>query len=201
MNIEDIRNADRPSGFDHVHSPKPNRWRAQAGTRPKFAGDTSGSSWMGPYRLSAEEAAQDYVNMVNLGAASPGGGKRIRTAIRRAGHSRRRTLSPAERVAADIRRDAVAGPDHPGWVYLVAERGHTALDDFVKVGWTGHERAEARLADFQVGNPRPLVMVAKFVGTKDDEANLHDEFHHTRVIGEWFRCTPALLRHFDRQEA
>lgn len=75
--IEDIRNADRPSGFHHVNSATGGRmsarrnvqlWRAEAGRSAK-AGVRDG--WRGPTRHTPEEAAQDYVDYVRTGGRVP----------------------------------------------------------------------------------------------------------------------------------
>jgi hypothetical protein len=198
LNIDDIRNPERRSGFDHVSSPAPGRWRAQAGARPRQAGQQT-SSWQGPYRVTPEDAAQDYVNMVNLGAAAPGGARRVRTAFRTARHPRRRRdLTPAEKVARDIARDATADIDRPGWVYLIGEGNDpTQSGSFVKIGWTASDPPEARLGDYQTGNPRRLTMIAAVPGTKDDEHRLQDRFSHDQILGEWFRISFALKAAFD----
>lgn len=69
LTIEDIRNSDRKSGFDHVNASSkgagrsdPNWWTAviYGGTQNK-----AGVAWRGRRRRIAEEAAQDYCDYVN----------------------------------------------------------------------------------------------------------------------------------------
>lgn len=69
ITIDDLRNDERKSGFDHVNSAMGRNniipiWRAAAGGR---AVHTVGAAWRGPTRRTAKEAAQDYCDYVNGG--------------------------------------------------------------------------------------------------------------------------------------
>jgi hypothetical protein len=123
-------------------------------------------------------------------------------ALKRAGHakSKRRPLTKQQQVALDILRDARAKPKTMGWVYLVVEGhyGPQGLNGAAvgKVGWTSKNPPEARLNDYQAGNPRKLVMIGKIRGTKRKESNIHKRHIDKNVLGEWFRLDDALLSEF-----
>lgn len=203
LTVETLRNPARKSGFDHVRiSSAPGRpttlYRAQAGGRPQRAGQR-GNSWSGPSRRTPEQAAQDYCDMVNLRAVGPGGKVAVRTNMRRALHVRRqRALTPAEKVAKDIARDArLKGRGHPGFVYLIAEdRDGPLTETYVKIGWTAADPPEQRMGDFQAGNPRRLRMIAAIPGTTDLEHELQARFGAQQVLGEWFVYSPEIQEAF-----
>jgi len=85
-----------------------------------------------------------------------------------------------------------------GWVYVIAPNESSA----VKIGRTGNRSVKGRLADFQVGHPDPLVVLAK-VRCRDDKAlenQIHDALSRYRVSWaggrivrrEWFGRTPEV---------
>lgn len=51
----------------------------------------------------------------------------------------------------------------------------------------------ARMAELQVGNHERLILLTSFVGTSDNELELHKRFAHLNVRGEWFLPAPELL--------
>jgi hypothetical protein len=57
--------------------------------------------------------------------------------------------------------------------------------EFVKIG-IATDPAQ-RLTALQTGNPRPLKLLAQFIGDREFEAKLHRDYAHLRVHGEWFR--------------
>ncbi len=147
----------------------------------------------GPRRATALEAAQDYCDYIN-GQATP-----ATPALKRAGHAKakRKPIAPAQQVALDILRDARAKPRTMGWVYLVIEDARFIPATVGKIGWTSKNPPEARLNDYQAGNPRKLVMLGTIRGTKRREANLHRKYIANNVLGEWFYLTDALLSEFN----
>jgi hypothetical protein len=194
---KDLRNPKRKSGYDHVGvihgGARTKPYQAQSGTGN---GHGKGAGWRGPFRRTALEAAQDYCNYINgSSAATP-----ATPALKRAGHAKakRKPITKAQQVALDILRDARAKPRTMGWVYLVIEDPEWVLSlrSVGKIGWTSKSPPEARLNDYQAGNPRKLVMVGSIKGTKKREANLHAKYIRDNVLGEWFRLSDALLAEF-----
>ncbi len=206
ITIEDLRNPAKQSGFDNVTANgRRTNWRASSGNTTTANGRSPG--WRGPTRKSPEAAAQDYVDFVNLTRG------RVRVAGRRrqpGTHPRRPRVvrtdrqpggwrqSPAAQVARDIVSDARGWrAGQPGWIYLVAEHESFGPQTFVKVGGTVADPPERRLGDYQVGNPRRLVMVAKIRGTYADEKRLHEKYADDNMLGEWFFDSPALRAEFE----
>jgi hypothetical protein len=73
-------------------------------------------------------------------------------------------------------------------IYGVIEEGDETT---IKVGYTGPygvslNDAVVRVRGLQVGNRRPLVIVAAAVGERFDETALHKQFEKHRIAGEWF---------------
>lgn len=56
-------------------------------------------------------------------------------------------------------------------------------------GW----RVLDRLRGLQVGNPRPLCLVATMRGGKAAERELHARFKALHIRGEWYRPEPELI--------
>lgn len=118
-------------------------------------------------------------------------------ALKQAKHKQRDTqpLSDVElallRERRAIREKESAKPD---LCYLVGVKGE---NKFVKIGHS-HDPA-ARLADYQSGNPRELVLLATLPGGEGTERELHRKFmvyHTDECIGEWFRKSPEIMNHF-----
>jgi hypothetical protein len=194
MNItpKDIENPARKSGYDGVivdhgggHRDKP--FRAEVSYRGGRASGTA-RGWRGPRRATALEAAQDRCDYINTGGvATP-------ATLRSAGHSgRRRTrvIDEEERAALGVLRDKRAMRSRQvkqGYVYCITDG--TA----VKIGYS--LKPEARVAELQTGNPRPLRLLATQKGTEADEKALHVRYLHLNVLQEWFRPTNKLLSEF-----
>jgi hypothetical protein len=187
-----LRDTKTRSGYKHVR--KVGGQPSLPKTKPYYqAQHMPGSGDHGPGRKTALEAAQDYCDWVNGRKIVPA------PALKRAAHpkAKRKKITPAQQVALDILRDARAKPKAMGWVYLVVETRPWGLDfERGKVGWTSKNPPEARLNDYQAGNPRKLVMIGKIKGTKRKESNIHKRHIAKNVLGEWFRLDDALLSEF-----
>ena len=53
--------------------------------------------------------------------------------------------------------------------------------------------AHKRLKGLQTGNPRTLTVLGVMEGTLQDEHEIHEELHTSRIRNEWFRPTPEVL--------
>ncbi|WP_066781902.1 GIY-YIG nuclease family protein [Sphingomonas sp. CCH5-D11] len=69
-------------------------------------------------------------------------------------------------------------------------------DGPVKIGFSA--KPESRLRDLQVGSPYPLKVLATIGSGARMEALYHREFASSRLHGEWFERTPALLAEITR---
>ena len=78
-----------------------------------------------------------------------------------------------------------------GWVYFIGEVGN---EDYVKIGLTRREEAEARRKKLQTGNPRKLevLLLCKVDNAHAVERDFHQLFSSARAQGEWFRRTPGI---------
>jgi hypothetical protein len=79
-------------------------------------------------------------------------------------------------------------PDHyrtPGVVYFARSA------DQIKIGFTIN--LKERLAKLQTGTPGSLELLAAVPGTRGLERHLHHKFGGSRVRGEWFAVTDAIL--------
>ncbi len=75
----------------------------------------------------------------------------------------------------------------PGLVYFVlAGSGH------IKIGYTGDDDPNVRLASIQTGNPFPLSVIAVCMGSVMHERVLHKYFEIERASGEWFFASKRL---------
>jgi hypothetical protein len=78
------------------------------------------------------------------------------------------------------------------WTYAVVDTSYPA----VKLGKSaGHP--SVRMGELQVGNPRPLRLLAYTAHLT--EAALHRRLHRDRLRGEWFRLAPQLLALVERE--
>ena len=87
-----------------------------------------------------------------------------------------------------IRRDRVEDSSAPHSVYIIAESSTGPL----KIGIAANP--EGRLADLQVGNPRPLLLVHSFAcgsraKAEQAERNFHRILAAYSIRGEWFDCS------------
>lgn len=78
-----------------------------------------------------------------------------------------------------------------GTVYVVRESSGT----YVKIGWGTN--VPKRIAELQVGNPRPLTLLAAFEASRDVEKDLHHQLREYRYRGEWFRAVPTVMDAID----
>lgn len=89
------------------------------------------------------------------------------------------------KAAVDAMENALADRHGPSCVYF-AQAG-----DKVKIGWS--RKVAARLAKLQTGNPAPIKLLGVTSGGPAREQEIHRQFAHCRVSGEWFEATPELL--------
>lgn len=86
-----------------------------------------------------------------------------------------------------------------GIVYFMSEGplpdDFLELDRFyIKIGWTRAKSARNRRAECQVGNPRPLEVIAEFSGSCLVENRFHRLFQSYRQQGEWFLLSAPYIR-------
>jgi hypothetical protein len=87
-------------------------------------------------------------------------------------------LHPAVWMMKPLR--AASSSTRLGYVYVIGAAG----SDLVKIGYA--RNVESRLSDLQCGSPLKLYVVAKFRGSREDEAHAHRHFAPFRRHGEWF---------------
>lgn len=190
----DISKASNVSGYRQVGLVRgPSRGNTSSYYQAYEAGGRGGD-WKGPARSTAQEAAQDYCDRVNSGAASPPRN------LKRAGHVRpapRKVSKPSEVEAAEgILRDFRAQQDgEQGYVYCFREK--EGIERYVKIGYSTNP--QKRIAEVQTGNPRVLEIVGYFEGTEADERAMHAKHAASNKLQEWFRPTPALLSKFTKE--
>lgn len=203
MNISDLRNPKRTSGYDRVSvdnggSTRPKPFRAEAGLTGKYTGQGPNYAWRGPRRATAVEAAQDYCDYVNAGHTAPPLRK-----LKSAGHKNLRPSLPADpevQAALGVLRDARGQLEgRQGYVYLIIEVNPGGGLSYGKVGFSTNPKA--RVAELQTGNPRPLALHVMKKGTPDDEAALHAKYAANNILQEWFRITKDLLLEFNLDAA
>jgi hypothetical protein len=61
----------------------------------------------------------------------------------------------------------------------------------IKIGYA--TELKSRLGGLQTGLPWKVVLLASFVGTRDDERKLHLYYRHDRLLGEWFKRSADLI--------
>ncbi|TXM53607.1 GIY-YIG nuclease family protein [Methylobacterium sp. WL120] len=75
----------------------------------------------------------------------------------------------------------MSNPRRPdGSIYAIG------YDDKVKIGWSAVPPRQ-RMATLQIGCPEDLILFGSRPGTVAEERQLHREFAHLRIRGEWFR--------------
>lgn len=77
---------------------------------------------------------------------------------------------------------------HPPIVYFIQQD----RDGPIKIGTT--TCFENRFAALQGANPNPLRVLVLVYGDATHERLLHAQFAKTRIVGEWFKPTPEILR-------
>lgn len=204
LTIDDLRNPKRASAFDRVGVSRAHGHHS----RPFYAqtSNSRGTSWRGPRRATAEEAAQDYCDHIN-GQAVP---LATRAPLRRAKSedARRDRLpdDPEVQAALGVLRDARGQREgRQGYVYLIIEMRPGGELKYGKIGYS--TKPPARVGELQTGNPRPLKLHAMKLGTLATEAALHAKYAAARVVhggDEWFWLGHAsakeLLLEFDLNE-
>lgn len=201
LTIEDIKNPQRKSGFDHVHfhsGPKP--WQASGGGRKLINGTRFPSAaFHGPRRAAPDEAAQDYCDHVNgnslvapvklrpLGA-TPGPRPKKESSDPRVVKGQK-LIAKGRKLVSEGYRD-----DPSGWVYLMFEVGDAT---YCKIGKSGDDPVY-RLPEMQTGNPRELYMAAQ-IWSEDRhklEAEAHAKFIDDNHGNEWFLRKAEILEYF-----
>ena len=82
------------------------------------------------------------------------------------------------------------------WLYILSQ-----IENAVKIGYSMHFEARARIAQLQTANPRTLVVIGVIPnGTREDEKRLHHELRRYRVRGEWFDYTERRVQAVVRRE-
>lgn len=81
----------------------------------------------------------------------------------------------------------IAEPTLSG-IYFIQAQDKQGL---IKIGWSVD--CESRLRILRIGSPVELRIAAIVPGTRKRERQLHEQFNHLRVHGEWFRPSPELL--------
>ncbi len=66
----------------------------------------------------------------------------------------------------------------------------------IKIGYTGN--VEGRLASMQTSCPYELKLLWSIKGDTDDEQDLHEEWKHERIRGEWFHPSKKLLEYINK---
>ena len=61
----------------------------------------------------------------------------------------------------------------------------------IKIGFS--DTPNKRLKDLQTGSPDRLVLIKTIPGDRETESNIHQQFSHCRLEGEWFASTDELL--------
>lgn len=129
-----------------------------------------------------------------------GTGAKVAPPLKQARHApkpaRTIPLTVKERAAlAEMRRKARLEREAvTSYCYLVGMEGDNSS---VKIGHAIHP--ESRLSDYQAGNPRKLVLLAKIPGGEAKERELHTKFAHLQrphEYGEWFPKMTTILHEF-----
>lgn len=76
-------------------------------------------------------------------------------------------------------------------LYFIQDVGSGAI----KIGISSSPRA--RLSQLQASRPGTLRLLAAIPGDRTAERELHAEFAHLRIRGEWFRAAPELAARID----
>jgi len=91
------------------------------------------------------------------------------------------------------KKGAGSGADsQQAWVYFIESAGN----GHIKIGFTKGE-VEARRRALQTGSPETLRVLAQVRGDEKLERRLHARFATSRVVGEWFEPSDALLAYID----
>lgn len=66
----------------------------------------------------------------------------------------------------------------------------------IKIGYTENDIA-SRMAQLQTGCPYELKLLWKIHGNQEKEVEIHNDFEHERICGEWFRPSRMLLEYIE----
>jgi len=129
-----------------------------------------------------------------VGGVTIRGARRAARPAQRHGASSMSTTTPAfaltvPELARMLREAERLDPPERIWLYAI-QHGDGGP---IKIGLTKSPRK--RLAALQIGNPVTLNGIAAWRCYREDEAILHDDFHHVRLRGEWFWPDPALVEY------
>lgn len=82
-------------------------------------------------------------------------------------------------------------------IYYLLAKGTT----HVKIGYTrNYLSLSARIASLQTGCPHELALMAIEPGELSDEAEIHQEFDHLRIRGEWFELGEDLQNKISQKQ-
>jgi hypothetical protein len=109
--------------------------------------------------------------------------------MKQPGWSRRQIAELRASMEADYERKASEG-DPPVVYFVQVDHGPESP---VKIGVTTKRGLAHRLGGLQTSCPYRLKLLATMNGDYRDEERLHHSFRHARLMGEWFKPTPALL--------
>lgn len=87
---------------------------------------------------------------------------------------------------------------HGGYVYLIEMQLDGKCYAY-KIGLS--HNPSMRLADLQVSNPARLVLVCSITGGLRVEQELHKQFSHLSMRGEWFKPEIEILEEFQKRGA
>lgn len=195
LSTVDLERPDLQSGYAHVNSARGSKSKTDSWRASRGAGYPGRPKWRGPIRKDPRAAAQDYCDLINSGAA----GTPATPTLKSAGHNgKRKPIRRDEEVeyALGVLRDARGERDgKQGYVYLIIEVNPGGGLHYGKVGFSTNP--QARVAELQTGNPRPLALHCITKGTVEDEAALHAKYIAENVLQEWFHITKDLLLEFD----
>lgn len=199
LTIEDLRNPERKSGFNNVTAafdPRPGRnnpkpYQARKGGPSKIPNRGGGMRlWSGPRRVSAKEAAQDYCDYVNGNNLEV-----ISDTLNFPGHEGSREPLPrneeVEQALGVLRDHKAQQEGKTGYVYMIGVEHDPYA---VKVGYSTNPKA--RVKEHQTGNPRTLILIGYFEGTKEDEKKIQLAHIEDNLTGEWFRPSVSLFEEF-----
>lgn len=80
-------------------------------------------------------------------------------------------------------------PQHPGFIYFIESGG------FIKIGYS--KKWEKRVLSLKSANPQKIDVLLVIEGTREREGDLHARFQESRIRGEWYQPTQALLDYID----
>ena len=104
----------------------------------------------------------------------------------------KRYVTDAAQKALGLRTKYMALPDSEcGFVYFIL----TPELNRVKIG---HSKVPfIRMTDLQVYCPCKLKILGLFIGSRQMEQDLHEQFSADSVIGEWFEYSPDIQAHLE----